>query len=89
MDKKLAKVLKDANKKLKENKIFQNFEISVNGNFTSEYNDIQLISKKGRMFPISNAETVGEAIAVINGYMTGLAHGKDNSYTKFCDKDNY
>ena len=71
------------------NKIFQNFEISVNGNFTSEYNDIQLISKKGRMFPISNAETVGEAIAVINGYMTGLSHGKDNSYPKFCDKDNY
>lgn len=41
------------------------------------------------MFPISNAETVGEAIAVINGYMTGLSHGKDNSYPKFCDKDNY
>lgn len=87
MDKKLAKALKDANKKLKDNKIFKNYEITVNGDFTNEYNMIQLTSKKGRIFPIGNAETTGEAAAIVNAYMVGLGHGKDNSYPKFCDLD--
>ncbi len=88
MDKKLTRVLKDANKKLRDNKYFQNYELEVEGSFTSEYNEVRL-TYKGRVFPIANAENVGEAIAVINGYLTGLGHGKENSYPKMCDRDNY
>ena len=88
MDKKLAKVINDANKRLKDQKIFKNYEIVVDGDFSTEINKVQLTSKKGRFFPIANVGTVGEAIAVINGYMTGLAHGKDSSYPKLCDKNN-
>lgn len=88
MDKKLAKVIKEANKRLKDQKIFQNYEIVVEGDFSAEINKVQLTSKKGRFFPIANVESVSEAIAVINGYVTGLAHGKDSSYPKFCDKNN-
>ena len=88
MDKKLTKVLKEANKKLREKKIFQNYSLVVDGDFTSEYNEVRL-TFKGRVFPIANAETVGEALATINGYMAGLSHGENNSYPKMCDKDNY
>ena len=88
MDKKLTKVLKDANKKLRDNKYFQNYELAVDGNFTSEYNEVRL-TFKGRVFPIAYAETVRETIAAINGYIAGLGHGKENSYPKMCDKDNY
>lgn len=88
MDKKLAKILKDSNKKLKNNKIFQNYELTVDGDFSSEYNEVQL-TYKGSHFPIANAETVGEAIAVIKGYMTGLRHGEKNSYPRICDRHNY
>lgn len=88
MDKKLAKVIKEANKRLKDQKIFQNYEIVVEGDFSTEINKVQLTSKKGRFFLIAYVESVSEAIAVINGYVTGLAHGKDSSYPKFCDKNN-
>ena len=88
MDKNLSKVLKDANKKLREKKIFQNYCLAVDGDFTSEYNEVRL-TFKGHVFPIANAETAGEAIAVINGYMAGLAHGGNSSYPKMCDKNNY
>lgn len=90
MNKKLSKTIKEANEKLKKNKIFQNYQITVDGNFTNEYNEVRLSSTDGhKHFPIINAETEGEAIAAINAYMTGLSHGKINSYPKICDKGNY
>ena len=86
MSKKLSTVLKDANKKLKKNKIFTNYQIMIDGNFTSIYNEIRLSSNDGRHhFPITYAETENDAIAAINAYMTGLSHGKDNSYVHLCD----
>ena len=87
MSKKLVKALKDANDTLKKKNIFKNYQIVVDGNFTTEYNEIRLSSKDGyHNFPITNVETEGEAIAAINAYMTGLRHGKENSYPKFCDE---
>ena len=94
MDKKLAKFLREENKKLKEQKCLQNYDININGDFTSEYNDIELTPKKkrggpGSCFPIANAKTMDEAIAIINGYLAGLGHGEDKSYPKFCDRNYY
>lgn len=90
MNKKLSKAIKEANENLKKNKIFRNYQISVDGDFTSEYNEVRLANaKSGRIFPIANAETEGEAIAAISAYMTGLGHGKENSYPRICDRDNY
>lgn len=89
MNKKLEKTLKEANIKLKKEKIFLNYQITIDGDFTNEYNEVHLENKRGSRFPIAWAETENEAIAVINAYMTGLSHGKDNSYPQICDKDNY
>ncbi len=90
MNKKLSRTIKEANEKLKKDRIFQNYQITVDGLFTNEYNEVRLSSKDGHShFPITNAETEGEAIAAINAYMTGLSHGKDNSYPKFCDNGKY
>lgn len=86
MNKKLEKVLKDANKELKERKYLVKYQIVIGGNFTSVYNEVRL-EYDGRCFPICNAETEGEAIAAINAYMTGLSHGEEKSYVKFCDKN--
>lgn len=47
MNKKLAKTLKDANKKLKEEKYLVNYQIAIDGDFTSEYNEIRLENKDG------------------------------------------
>ena len=89
MNKKLSKVLKDANKKLKKNDIFRNFQIEIDGDFTSIYNEIRLSSNDGwHHFPITNAETENEAVAAINAYMTGLSHGKEKSYPHICDNQN-
>ncbi|MBR3729541.1 MAG: hypothetical protein IKN08_01340 [Bacteroidales bacterium] len=88
MSKKLEKAIKEANKELKQQNHFQNYQISVDGNFKSEYNEIRLSSKDGvRHFPICYAETEDMAIAIIKAYLIGLAHGKDKSYPKFCDKN--
>ena len=55
MNKKLTKVLKDANETLKKNKIFLNYQIKVDGDFTSEYNEVRLANaKSGSIFPISS-----------------------------------
>ena len=88
MDKKLKEVLNNANKELKNKKIFQHYEIVVDGDFTNEYNQVEIVANC-RHFPITEVKTPEEAIAVIKGYMVGLAHGKDNSYPKLCDKNNY
>ena len=88
MNKKLTKALKDANKKLKERKFLANYKIEIDGNFTSEYNEVRLVSPDGyHLFPIANAETEGEAVAVIEAYMSGFSHGRDNSYVRHCDRD--
>ena len=87
MDKKLNEVLNNANKELKNKKIFQYYKIVVDGDFTNKYNQVELVANCHH-FPITEAETPEEAIAVIKGYMVGLAHGKDNSYPKLCDKKN-
>ena len=89
MEKKLEKALKDANKKLKERKYFVNYQIEIDGDFTSEYNEIRLANKDGQCFPIGWAETEGEAVAAIGAYMSGIAHGRDNSYVRMCDNRNY
>ena len=89
MNKKLSKVLKDANEKIRKENLFKNYRIMVDGDFTSEYNEICLESDKGRRFPIAWAETEGEAVAAINAYVVGLTHGKDDSYPRVCDRDNY
>lgn len=86
MKKKLVKALKDANKELKERKFLVNFQIVIHGNFTSEYNELRL-EHDGHCFPICYAETEGEAVAAINAYMSGMAHGRDKSYVQFCDKN--
>lgn len=88
MNKQLTKALNEANKKLKKNGIFNNFKITVEGNFKDEFNDVCLSSEDGRQhFPIASVETEGEAIAAISAYMSGLSHGKDNSYPKICNKE--
>lgn len=90
MNKKLTTVLKEANKKLKEQKFFSNYHLIVDGDFTDEYNQIILTSPDGRHnFPVTYAETETEAIVAVNAYMVGLSHGKDNSYPKLCDRNNY
>lgn len=86
MDKKLAKALKDANKELKERKFLVTFQIVIDGDFTSKYNELRL-EHEGRCFPIGYAETEGEAIAAINAYMSGISHGRDKSYVQLCDKN--
>ena len=88
MEKKLAKALKDANKGLKKRKFLLNYELVIDGDFTTIYNELRL-EKDGGCFPISNVETEGEAIAAINAYMSGFSHGKDNSYVRLCDSINY
>lgn len=88
MGKKLVKALKDANKGLKKRKFLLNYELVIDGDFTTIYNELRL-EKDGRCFPISNVETEGEAIAAINAYMSGFSHGKDNSYVRLCDSINY
>lgn len=89
MNRILSKVLKDANEKIKKENIFKNYLIMVDGDFKSEYNEICLESTSGRRFPIAWAETEGEAAAAINAYVAGLTHGKENSYPRVCDRDNY
>lgn len=86
MKKKLAKALKDANKKLKERKFLLNFQIEIRGNFTSEYNELRL-EHDGRCFPICNVETEEEAVVAIAAYMSGISHGMEKSYVQFCDKN--
>lgn len=88
MAKKLAKALKDANKKLKERKYLVNYQIEIDGDFTSEFNEIRLAMGNGGCFPIGWAETEGEAVAAIEAYMSGIAHGHENSYVRMCDKRN-
>ena len=88
MTKELEKALKNANKELKERKFLLNYQIVIDGDFTSEYNELRL-EKDGHCFPICNAETEGEAVAAISAYMSGLAHGQENSYVLMCDKNNY
>lgn len=87
MTKKIEKALKAANKKLKERKFLNNYQIVIDGNFSNEYNEVLLKSPDGcRCFPIANAETEGEAIAAIEAYMSGFSHGIEKSYVRFCDK---
>lgn len=88
MTKKLSKALNDANKKLKEKKYLVNYQIVIDGDFKSEYNELRL-ERDGRCFPIGYAETEGEAIAAINAYMSGMAHGRETSYVQMCDRNNY
>lgn len=85
MNKKLQKALKDANKELKKQGFFKNYQIDIDGDFTSEYNFIEL-SHDGHQFPIATVASESEAIAAISGYITGLGHGEDKSYPKFMDK---
>lgn len=82
MKKKFENILKERNKALKL--VFKNYKIVVDGDFTSEYNFVNL-TYGYHHFPIATVATEGEAIAAIDGYMAGLAHGKDNSYVKICD----
>ncbi len=86
MNKKLQKALKDANKELKDRKYLVKFQIVIDGDFTSEYNEVRL-QHDCHCFPICNAETEGEAIAAIAAYIAGLSHGEEKSYVKFCDKN--
>ena len=86
MAKSLATVLKNANKALKERKFLNNFEIEVSGNFTSEYNEVRL-HHNGHFFPIANVATKSEAIAAIEAYISGFAHGQNSSYVQYCDKE--
>lgn len=88
MNRNLSKVLKDANEKIKKENIFKNYRIIVDGDFTSEYNEICLESGKGRRFPIAWAE-IGRRCAESEAYVAGLTHGKENSYPRVCDRDNY
>lgn len=88
MENKLAKALKDANKELKKRKFLLNYELEIDGDFTTIYNDLRL-NKDGHCFPISNVETEGEAIAAIRAYMSGFSHGQDKSYVRLCDNNNY
>ena len=83
---KLEKVLKDANETLKKEKYLMNYQIVINGNFSSKYNEVRL-EYDCSCFPICNAETEGEAIAAINAYMTGFRHGQENSYVQYKDKN--
>jgi hypothetical protein len=84
MNKKLASVIKDANKKLKNDNIFKNFEITIDGTFVGDMNFINL-SSDHRHFPIATVATEIEAVAAIGGYMAGLEQGANNSYPKLCD----
>jgi len=86
MSKKFEKFLNDTNKELKKKGFFNHHKITIDGDFKSEYNFIYL-SRDNGVFPIATVATENEAVAAITGYMTGLKHGKDNSYTRFCDKD--
>ena len=88
MEKKIAKALKDANKELKRRKFLLNYELAIDGDFTTIYNELRL-EKDGSCFPISNVETEGEAIAAINAYMSGFSHGQDESFVRLCDNINY
>jgi hypothetical protein len=83
---KLSKVLKDTNKELKTKSIFKDYQIMIDGDFTTKYNDINLY-KKHHHFPIAWVENEREAIIAIKAYLTGLKHGEDKSYVKFCDKN--
>ncbi len=86
MNKKFEKFLNDKNVELKRRGFFKNHEITIDGDFTNEYNFINL-SRNSHHFPIATASTECEAISVVNAYMTGLAHGRGNSYVKMCDND--
>lgn len=86
MDKELMKVLDKANKELKQQKIFGNYQIRIDGDFTTEYNGVELVYEH-RTFPIANAATTGEAKIIIEAYICGLQHGEDKSYPKWCDKN--
>ena len=87
MTEKILKILTDTNKELKKKNFFKNYEITIDGDFTSEYNFIALESGS-HTFPIATVATEGEAIAAVSAYVTGLRHGKDNSYPAFCDGGN-
>ena len=89
MNKELEKALKKANKELKEKNFFLNYELVVEGDFTTEYNQLYLQNKRGHTFPVTYVETVGEALRAVEAYMTGLRHGGEKSYPKLCDHDNY
>ena len=87
MTKKIEKALKAANKELKERKFLSNYQIEIDGDFSDEYNEVRLKSPDGcSYFPIANAETEGEAIAVIKAYISGFSHGMEKSYVRFCDQ---
>ena len=88
MTKKIEKALKAANKKLKERKFLNNYQIVIDGDFSNEYNEVLLTKSPDgcRFFHIANAETEGEAIAAIEAYMSGFSHGIEKSYVRFCDK---
>lgn len=88
MNKKLAKALKEANTMLKKDNLFKNHHITINGDFSGIYNEIDLSTNdEVHHFPITYAETEGEAIAAINAYMTGLRHGREKSYPRICDQN--
>lgn len=86
MKKKLEKALKDANKRLKEKKFLVKYQLVIDGDFTSEYNELRL-ENNGNCFPICYAETEGEAVAAISAYMSGFEHSMEKSYVQFCDKN--
>ncbi|MCR5066341.1 MAG: hypothetical protein K6A67_11335 [Bacteroidales bacterium] len=87
MTKKIEKILKEANKELKSRKFLNSYQIEIGGDFSNEYNEVRLTSPDGHhKFPIANAETEGEAIAVIKAYISGFSHGKEKSYVRFCDE---
>ena len=86
MKKSLQKLLDKSNKELKDRNFLKNYEIEIDGNFTTEYNFIRL-RNGARCFPIATVKTEDEAIAAINAYLSGFAHGTDKSYVRHCDKE--
>ena len=87
MSKKLDAVIKKFNKELKDRKFFEHSNINCQGDFSGEYNFLQLSTDDGfHNFPIATVATENEAIAALQGYMAGLSHNKDKSYVKLCDK---
>lgn len=88
MDKKLTKALKDANKELKRRNFLMNYQIVIDGDFTTEYNELRL-ERNGRCFPIADVGNESEAVAAIQAYLSGFSHGKDKSYVLLCDWAGY
>ena len=61
---------------MKEKNFFKTYEITIDGDFTSEDNFINLAGGH-HLFPIATVATEGEAIAAINAYITGLTRIAD------------